>query len=374
MEKNYYEILRKKIPEVKLVSLTSQNWYDNQDNLSPWSGSLYNGPNINDIYYNITGSVSMGYYKWNGIKWIPTDDTKSYYSYNIPLFLETTVDEMGVMVGFDGDLEQVEQIVNFTYTQSDKSVTVYNSINPDKLRKIVDQTFTINWGDGNTSSIDVNYGVIGENLPSVTHTYTNNSNYTIKISLNSPWSTESLSKIVTVPQNIYKFNPLGTFTNVLVPAYDNATGQTENYLNQLDDTNNTGYTPTGFTYLAIGKSRVDEFKLYGSNQYSGITTGTDTIGNYTAYTIDNLHYKDYSDGYTMITGTTSDYTKEEVFNQLITRNEHFLGFVDEPQIFSDIFVDRKKQSVLENNFRLSEINSIGELEVYQNEFFLIKKQ
>ena len=30
----------------------------------------------------------------------------------IPLYLESTFDEMGVMVGFDGGVEQIEQIVS----------------------------------------------------------------------------------------------------------------------------------------------------------------------------------------------------------------------------------------------------------------------
>jgi hypothetical protein len=374
MEKNKYELLRKKIPEVKLVSITSQNWYDQNDILIPWSGSLYVGPNKNDVYYNVTGSIPVGYYKWNGTKWITTNQQKSYYDYNLPIFLESKSDEMGIMVGFDGDIEQVEQLVNFTYTQSNKTVTVYNTVNPDKLRKITEQTYTISWGDNTTSSILVNQGIEGTNLPSVSHTYSNNGEYEIKIILNSPWSNKRISKIVNVPQNLFKYNPLGSFTGTTVPAYSYMSGNSQNYLNDYDYTNNTGNTISGFTYLSIGKSRVDELKLYGVNQYSGVTFGTDNIGTYTAYTIDNLSYKDYPDGYTMITGTTVGFTKEEVFNTVITRNEHFLGFVEEPQIYSDIFVDRGKQSVLENNFRLCEIESIGELEIYQNEYFLIKKQ
>jgi hypothetical protein len=114
---------------------------------------------------------------------------------------------------------------------------------------------------------------------------------------------------IQVPGNLEVENELGTFTGITIPAYSNLTGQTQNYLNDLDYTNNTGYTLNGFTYLAIGKSQISSLKLYGSNTYSGITTGTDSVGNYSAYTINGLYYKDYSDGYTMITGTTTGYTK-----------------------------------------------------------------
>lgn len=374
LNKINYQITRKTIPEVEIVSLTAQKWYDWDGQLTNWSGSIYNGPNINDVYYNITGSLSSGYYKWNGVKWIDIQKKDALDDFNLALFLENNADEMGVMVGFDGDIEQLEQIVNFSYTQTGKSVIVYSTVNPDKIRKIVEQNYTINWGDNTTSTLSVNQGNIGTNLPNVTHTYLVSSGYTITVSLDTPWTKQKVSKKIVVPADIIKPNPLGTFTGATVPAYSNLTGQTQDYLNNLDYTNNTGYTVSGFTYLALGKSRISEKKLYGNNTYSGVTYGTDEIGKFSAYTIDNLFYKDYSDGYTTITGTTSGYTREEVFNKLITRDEHFLGFVDEPAIYSDIFVERKKQSVLENNLRLGEIDSVGELDTYQNEYFIIKKE
>jgi hypothetical protein len=59
---------------------------------------------------------------------------------------------------------------------------------------------------------------------------------------------------------------------------------------------------------------------------------------------------------------------------VLTRNEHFIGFIDEPTIFSDIFVERGKQGVLEKTLRLSEIDNVGELNIYGNGYFNIKKQ
>jgi hypothetical protein len=59
---------------------------------------------------------------------------------------------------------------------------------------------------------------------------------------------------------------------------------------------------------------------------------------------------------------------------MITRNEHFLGFIDEPVIYSDIFVERGKQGVLEKSLRLSELDNTGELNIYGNGYFNIRKQ
>jgi hypothetical protein len=371
---NTYQILKKNIPKVKLVSATSQNWYDSFGVLTPWSGSIYNGPSVCDIYYTVSsGSLPVGYYKWSGNRWFKVQDD-IFDSYNLPVFLESKVDEMGVFVGFDGAIEQVEQMVNFTYKQNNKTVTIYNSVDTNKYKKLVNQVYNVNWGDGTTGSLSTNQYIVGQQLPNISHEYQLFSSYTITISLTTPWESKKISKQINVPVYDIIENPFGFFTNVVVPAYENATGQTQEYLTDLDYTNNVGFTPTGFTYMSIGKSRISEKKLYGQNKYSGVTAGVDDIGNYSAYTIDNLYYKDYNDGYTMITGTTSAYTREDAINKVITRNEHFLGFVEQPKIYTDVFIERGKQNVMENNYRLNEVDNVGELEIYQNEYFIVKKQ
>jgi len=292
-------------------------------------------------------------------------------SYQIPIYLESTVDEMGVMVGFDGDLMQVEQLCNFSYTQTGSTIQVYNTVDSSQLRHIVDQVFTIDWGDGNLSGITVSQNV-NQNLPTLTHTYSTPSDYTVSILLNSPWNSQTLSKNIKVPKNISIINPLGTFSGFTIP-YTDITGQTQDYINNLDYTNHTGFTT--FSFAALGRSRISEKKLYGSNTYNGVTGGTTVDGIiYSSYTIDYLTYTDYADGITSITGKTNDFQKEELFNQMLTRNEHFIGFIDDPVVYSDIFVERGKLGIMENNLRLGEIDNTGELEIYGDKFFNIKKQ
>jgi hypothetical protein len=126
--------------------------------------------------------------------------------------------------------------------------------------------------------------------------------------------------------------------------------------------------------MGIGQSRIEELRRYGQTTFDGITTGTTDGTTWSGYTLDNLYYQDFSDGYTMITGSTSTFTKEEVIFEVLSRNEHFLGFLDEPKIYSDVFIERGKQSVMELNLRLGEVNNMGDLVNYQNGFFKINKQ
>jgi hypothetical protein len=167
-----------------------------------------------------------------------------------------------------------------------------------------------------------------------------------------------------------------------------------------------------FTFMAMGKSRLGEFRQYGTSSFS---TGVEILPTYTGYTINGLYYMDYPDGYTKITGSVPNYVydlKDDltgytynstggtetykfnlgsgsnftpeylddrditnyIINHRLTRNEHFLGFIDDPQVYSDIFVERGKQGVMENNLRLGEIDNMDELEIYGNGYFKVRKQ
>jgi uncharacterized protein (TIGR02145 family) len=508
-------------------------------------------------------------------------------TYQLPIFLDASVDEMGIMVGFDGEIEQIEQFCNFTYMISGNTLTIFNTLNTNKLKTLIDSVFTISWGDSSPNTDLLMPTVYDQDLPYASHTYISGDTYDVEITVNSPWKVQKIKRTIIVngllqdidgntyttviignqewlgqnlktkhysnglpiqylplnsdwstdtigayaypsgntvnfneygilynwhavnnssglvyftrngeeelgwriptledPWNpnsgitydfdaltvfvgggataggklketgfvhwnspntgasdLYGFKFLGagyrndngaygyfktrgflwsanmggyitgrslfkrvdynfqyfvtdysqrtigrsvrcvrdypypivvdlgtlTFT---IPYYEPATTQTQDYLpdyNTLTGCSNN----TTISFLALGKSRIDEFKNYGSsNVYSGLTITAE----YTGYTIDGLFYMDYPDGYTHITGMTSGYTCEELYQGMITRDEHLIGFLDTPQIFSDIFVERGKQGVMERNLRLGEIDSIGELGIYGSGFFKVKKQ
>lgn len=343
------------------------------------------------------------YYKWDGDNWnlivgtgttseeiIRNFNSQINQNFVIPVVLESNADEMGVMSSFDGNMEQVEQLVNFTYKVSGSVVTVYNTVNPDKLRKIVDQEFRINWGNGTSSFISTNKGTLYSNFPTASHTYTTTGSYILNLSLDSPWSKEKINKNITIPNTgSVVENKLGTFSGFTIP-FTQITGS----LDYLNDSKFTGFTGSSILkYMALGGSKISELRKYGETKVSSsmYVTGTFSGSAYTGYTLEtgsiisgslvtssiptsSLWYMDFADGFTMITGRTSNFSKEEVINNVITRNEHFIGFIDDPSVYSDIFVERGRQGIMEQNLRLGEIDSILELDVYGNGFFKVRKQ
>ncbi len=419
MKKYKYEILQKNILSVVLYN-AGQYWYDINLNLVPWSattaptsgttvmdvkwysditytsgdtiyysGKIYkslSNSNLNkipstqtDFWVELPESITWTdkgyYYRWNGTSWVNLGKNKSaaYPNYKIPIILESKADEMGVMVGFDGDIDQVEQLCNFTYKASGNTITVYNTTNTNTLKRVVDATFQINWGDSTTSSISI--------LGNATKTYSTAGSKTISITMNSPWTVQTLSRNITLPLVTGDPTSLGTlsFTFPYTDYGVSASGSTK--------------TPTSITFVAAGKSRLNEKKLYGQNSYTGVTSTSlpGTSLSCSKYTIDGLDYYDCSDGVTYITGkvpnhvinnttgfttynSSTDFATEYVTNKILTRNEHFLGFISDVQVYSDIFVERGKMGVSEFNLRLGEIDNIGELDIYGNGFFVVKKQ
>ena len=255
-----------------------------------------------------------------------------------------------------------------------RTINIYNTVNTNKLRTLIDSVFTISWGDGQPDTNLAMPTVYDVNLPYAQHTYAVDGDYEIEISVTSPWRVEKLKRTISIPiaENDYPTD-LGKMCFEI--PYSNPTWyEQQNYLQDYSEL--TGATEdTTISFLGVGKSRIDEFQLYGSLSYSGVTEFYNGQGDLiTGYTIDGLFYMDYPDGYTHITGTTSSYYQDEVYQGMITRDEHLIGFIDTPQISSDIFVERGKQGVMERNLRLGEIDSTGELDLYGSGFFKVRKQ
>jgi hypothetical protein len=178
----------------------------------------------------------------------------------------------------------------------------------------------------------------------------------IKISFITPWDNNEISKLINIPQNVAIPNLLGTLSGITIP-YTEIKNIKQNYI-----FNENNLFTEEITYMVMTNSKINQLKLYGSNLYNGVTIENNISG----YTIDNISYKDYPDGLTIMEISSIGYTRDEIIQNSITRNEHFIGFIDTPIIYSDVFVERGKQSITENNFKLCEIPNIDSLPNFFN--------
>jgi hypothetical protein len=89
---------------------------------------------------------------------------------------------------------------------------------------------------------------------------------------------------------------------------------------------------------------------------------------------DGFYFKTFSG-----TNRTEIYYNRQGWNETnvghsgLTKEEYLFGITSEPQVFSDIFIDRGITSPKETHLKLSEIRTIDELTRYGNGFFNIKR-
>ena len=207
-----------------LVSRTEAAWYNSDGIIVYWSGLTQTSLSTGTTVYNTTVDSGLnlveGYYKYSGStpQWVRiTNKTDIHESFQLPVYLEASVDEMGPMVGFDGDIGQNEITANFAYIVNGENVTVYNTTNYGKVKAMINAEFTIDWGDGTTSGITSN--------GNVTRKYTLAGEKRIKIVLDAPWSTTQVIKSVNVAY-ISTPTPTPTATQTSTPTVTPTVTQT----------------------------------------------------------------------------------------------------------------------------------------------------
>jgi hypothetical protein len=284
MKRINHTIRRKKIPEVKLVSLTSKTWYDSNDTPTSWTGAtdfLATGftPDTGFLIFNVTGgTVTSGYYKWN----IPSAGTwnlitgsttqinqQIYDDFQLPLFLEATADEMGDMVDFDKNIGHSKISANFAYesvcTETGSVITINNTTtyqlvniilandtNPDGTTNVTgvrrltseipeqitdeipapNQNYIIVDGEDlsiSGSSFTVHWGdettsPIGIN-GSVTKSFNVAEEKTIRIVFESPYLTNQVVKVVNCGESVSSYMRINTEYS------ENIKDENNNYIN-----------------------------------------------------------------------------------------------------------------------------------------------
>lgn len=315
----------------------------------------------------------------------------------VNVLLNQSAHDVGYYTPFDGAVLQKDVVSNFIFsatTGDPYTYYVYNTSN--QFQKFLELSqYTLNWGDG--SPIQILNTFTPNNL---SHTYPEAaSGYTITLKQVNPWGVNDVSKKIETPfKNVEIFNPNGTafftpkggsWANTPV-SYDYIfSGDSVNVVSAQTSNN---FTTVPFVVSGITKSRINELKLYGTRPpieplYSPFfEIGTPVIANgqiwgavencdtgvFTAYTIQNVNYYDYADGTTIFFEQSSGFTDANLTAVPITKLESLLKVYDQPQIQTDVFIERGKNSAYERVQRLGEVDNIGDLLNYGYGFFNVQ--
>jgi hypothetical protein len=323
-----------------------------------------------------------------------TDGSSLLTGLTIPILLTETATDFGYYSVFDGMIQQQDVMTNFIFTGDSifpyYTVVLYNTSENELKKYLSFSNYQISWGDGSSDPVSPYTP-----LP-ITHTYSSPGDYIISMSGMSPWGYNLIQKNVSIPitgttitnpNGTAYFTPLGGSWSATPLMYDYIFSGDANCDATIDGFNNfqsgpliiTGYTKSILSDLQvygaknspnlIGGKYLPDFPVTGSSGAIGIVKSPIPNSDYTAYTVNNIDYYDYSDGTTIF--IVSGVSSVDYVCSAITKNEALLNVVFEPEVQSNVFIERGKNSGLERLIRLGEIDNIGDLENYGYGFFNI---
>ncbi len=350
------------------------------------SPEVLKGDVTNETYSTEYNTFDFGVY--SGMSYTlsgNTNGTSFLTGLTIPIFFTQSINDLGVYSGFDGDILQSDVTNNFLYSASTLNpydIYFYNTSGDLTISYLTFSTYYMNWGDG-SSTVQVS------NQP-INHVYPNTpSGYTISLSGVNTWGTTIIQKQINLPATGVTITNLeGSVT--LTPNTGNWSGipQTYDFIFTGDSLNNyqnqisSSYVQVPFDVSGYTKSKINSLRGYGVNPFNlgvQLTVNGQVYGQidditplYTAYTINNIKYYDLPDGKTLFVAKSSGFTTNNITVTGITKNETFLDFVMDPEIQSEVYVERGKYSGFESLQRLNEVDNIGDLVRYGYNYFIIK--
>ena len=323
-----------------------------------------------------------------------TGGTSFLTGLSVNIMLTESAVDLGYYTPTDGLIIQADVLNNFIVTANTLNpytFTFYNTSDLEFIKFLQLSKYNLDWGDGSPIQ-----PVLG--ITPLTHTYPTAPNtYTITLTASSPWGISKVEKTVTTPYtNVVITNPQGNIT--FYPAggtwantpisYDYIfTGDSNTDINDYYSYN---YTSVPFVVSGFTESTLNDLAQYGPKinlaggkyklgvQVTGTTGeigtywGVDPTGLYSAYTINGVNYFDYED-FTIYVTESYGLVPGDLVLSALTKNEALLNVIDEPEIITNVFVERGKYTALENVMRLGEVDNVGDLEKYGYKYFNIEK-
>jgi hypothetical protein len=87
-----------------------------------------------------------------------------------------------------------------------------------------------------------------------------------------------------------------------------------------------------------------------------------------------MDFYDYSDGSSIFFENSSGFTSDMLTAVPITKDELLLKIQDQPQIITDVFVERGKNTVYQQIQRLGEVSTLSGLINYGYRYFTIENK
>jgi hypothetical protein len=317
-----------------------------------------------------------------------TNGTSLLTGLTIPILITEDINDVGYYDPFDGEITQQDVVTNFLFsatTQNPYTVNVYNT--SEQYQKFLDlSSYTVEWGDGVVETIRN----VAPNY--ISHTYpTQSGSYEITLSQKNPWGDIKVTKTINLPyREVVASNQKGTayFTSN-VGAWS-ATPISYDYIfsgdsnQKLESQFSSNYIGVPYTVSGQSNSQLESLEQYGSEQYVlgkpiylnrqyfGMVTDINPV--FTAYTIQNIDYYDYSDGSTIFFMQSSGFTEFNLSSNPMTKQEVLMGVIDQPQIQTNVYIERGKNSAYERIQRLGEVDNLGDMENYGYGFFNVVRK
>jgi hypothetical protein len=318
----------------------------------------YSGKTIG-VYTGMTNILSGG-----------TNGASTLTGLTIPILLTQDIVDMGYYSEFDGAITQKDVATNFVFSgENDSRICVSNT--SIVKTSTLDSTYLIDWGDGQIEQMI---------SPKLCHTYTkSDGEFTLTLTQRNNFGSNIVSKTIKKPFKLATIsNPFGTTsyipnagpwknTNINYDyIFTGDTGLKKYSYNDVSSVDVSGYTKSRLNDLAIyGKDEFKVGKLVNKNGFEGkLTEIKETI--FTAYTISNIDYIDYQNGITIF---KTNIKKEPIYPSPIVKNDLLMKSVSDVQIFSNVFIERGKNSGYERVQRLGEVRTLLDMEKYGYGYF-----
>ena len=250
---------------------------------------------------------------------------------------------------------------NILLTQKTKDIGIYSDVN------FVNESLLEEYANGTTPNINnilvnnlITSGITFPFMTGATSTMVNTgfiSNLRISGSDLSSYTSETRTVTGITENKILDLrsynisNPYIIGFNVEQGIYIDYTGGTVNGVSQIFDLslNNTGYTFDANNDINLGTPNQNTGIIYKNTQINGLDTTT-------------------------VRFNGQGFNESNVVLSGIVKEEYLFGITSKPEVYNDIFINRTESSILDRHLRLSEIDSIEHLSLYNGGFYNIIKE